>query len=150
MPHAEPTARLESLLRERILVIDGAMGTMIQAEGLAEADFRGERFGAVVGLGDARGAKRVGLDQVGARREIGVVDPADHVRAREHEDLVVAAQIARVIAEAIAAEVRLAEAARLDHRPHRAVDHEDPLGEDRLERVAGAFGLQCGPPGPAV
>ena len=44
MPDADPTHRLESLLRERILVIDGAMGTMIQAEGLSEADFRGERF----------------------------------------------------------------------------------------------------------
>ena len=37
-------ARLESLLAERILVLDGAMGTMIQAEGLGEADYRGERF----------------------------------------------------------------------------------------------------------
>ncbi|MFT4519486.1 MAG: 5-methyltetrahydrofolate--homocysteine methyltransferase [Halioglobus sp.] len=35
---------LEQALKERILVIDGAMGTMIQAEGLVEADFRGERF----------------------------------------------------------------------------------------------------------
>ena len=31
-------------LAERILVIDGAMGTMIQAYPLEEADFRGERF----------------------------------------------------------------------------------------------------------
>jgi len=37
-------ARLESLLAERILLLDGAMGTMIQRERLAEADFRGERF----------------------------------------------------------------------------------------------------------
>ncbi|GAB5449866.1 MAG: methionine synthase [Halioglobus sp.] len=36
--------RLEQALRDRILVIDGAMGTMIQAEQLEEADFRGERF----------------------------------------------------------------------------------------------------------
>src|SRR5262245_54342706 len=35
---------LDRLLRERILVIDGAMGTMLQAVPLAEADFRGERF----------------------------------------------------------------------------------------------------------
>ena len=33
-----------SLLRERILVLDGAMGTMIQREVLDEAAFRGERF----------------------------------------------------------------------------------------------------------
>jgi 5-methyltetrahydrofolate--homocysteine methyltransferase len=35
---------LEKALQQRILVLDGAMGTMIQAEGLQEADFRGERF----------------------------------------------------------------------------------------------------------
>jgi 5-methyltetrahydrofolate--homocysteine methyltransferase len=31
-------------LRERILVLDGAMGTMVQAQRLSEADFRGQRF----------------------------------------------------------------------------------------------------------
>src|SRR5882762_3641847 len=35
---------LERLLRERIVVIDGAMGTMIQMQNLDEAAFRGERF----------------------------------------------------------------------------------------------------------
>ena len=35
---------LEQLLQERILIIDGAMGTMIQARSLEEKDFRGERF----------------------------------------------------------------------------------------------------------
>ncbi len=40
----ERLARLESLLTERIVVIDGAMGTMIQTLGLGETDFRGERF----------------------------------------------------------------------------------------------------------
>ena len=35
---------LHELLQERILVIDGAMGTMIQRHGLNEADYRGERF----------------------------------------------------------------------------------------------------------
>jgi 5-methyltetrahydrofolate--homocysteine methyltransferase len=34
----------EKLLRERILVLDGAMGSLIQQRGLDEADFRGERF----------------------------------------------------------------------------------------------------------
>ena len=36
--------RLESALRDRILLFDGAMGTMIQRHELGEADFRGERF----------------------------------------------------------------------------------------------------------
>ena len=35
---------LQSLLAERILVLDGAMGTMIQRERLSEEQFRGERF----------------------------------------------------------------------------------------------------------
>ena len=38
------TATLQSLLAERILVLDGAMGTMIQRERLTEEQFRGERF----------------------------------------------------------------------------------------------------------
>jgi 5-methyltetrahydrofolate--homocysteine methyltransferase len=35
---------IQSVLKERILVIDGAMGTMIQRYKLSEADYRGERF----------------------------------------------------------------------------------------------------------
>ncbi|HJU42884.1 MAG TPA: methionine synthase [Vicinamibacterales bacterium] len=35
---------LNRLLRQRILVLDGAMGTMVQRRKLSEADFRGERF----------------------------------------------------------------------------------------------------------
>jgi len=35
---------LHQALRERILLLDGAMGTMIQAYGLGEDDYRGERF----------------------------------------------------------------------------------------------------------
>ena len=39
-------AQLERLLDKRILVLDGAMGTMIQGYRLAEADYRGGRFAA--------------------------------------------------------------------------------------------------------
>ena len=35
---------LDQILRQRILIFDGAMGTMIQGYGLEEEDFRGERF----------------------------------------------------------------------------------------------------------
>ena len=38
------SASLEALLQQRILVLDGAMGTMIQQRKLDEAAFRGERF----------------------------------------------------------------------------------------------------------
>jgi 5-methyltetrahydrofolate--homocysteine methyltransferase len=36
--------KINDILKERILIIDGAMGTMIQRHKLEEADFRGERF----------------------------------------------------------------------------------------------------------
>lgn len=37
-------AKIEELLQERILVLDGAMGTMLQQYHFSEEDFRGERF----------------------------------------------------------------------------------------------------------
>ncbi len=36
--------RLEALCRQRILVLDGATGSLIQGLGLSEAEFRGERY----------------------------------------------------------------------------------------------------------
>src|SRR2546421_4318769 len=46
-PLAARTARIAALhdaLAQRILVLDGAMGTMVQREALTEAQFRGARF----------------------------------------------------------------------------------------------------------
>ena len=40
----DATEQLTRLLAERVLVLDGAMGTMIQRYKLEEADYRGERF----------------------------------------------------------------------------------------------------------
>ena len=37
-------AKIEDILKERIMILDGAMGTMIQRYPLEEADFRGDRF----------------------------------------------------------------------------------------------------------
>jgi 5-methyltetrahydrofolate--homocysteine methyltransferase len=39
-------AELNGLMRQRILLLDGAMGTMIQARKLTEADYRGREFAA--------------------------------------------------------------------------------------------------------
>ena len=41
---ADRTAELKALLEQRILILDGAMGTMIQRHKLQEADYRGTRF----------------------------------------------------------------------------------------------------------
>ena len=47
---AEASATMETTLRrlaaERMLVLDGAMGTMIQSLGLDESGYRGARFDA--------------------------------------------------------------------------------------------------------
>ena len=42
-------ASIETLVRERILILDGAMGTMIQQYNLTEEDFRGKRFAQIPG-----------------------------------------------------------------------------------------------------
>ena len=36
--------KLQTALQQRILVLDGAMGTMVQRHQLQEQDYRGERF----------------------------------------------------------------------------------------------------------
>ncbi len=62
-------AQLERLLGERILILDGAMGTMIQSYKLAEADYRGARFAAFAR--DLRGNNDLlSLTQPGIIREI--------------------------------------------------------------------------------
>ena len=44
MTRAERTQALRDALASRIVILDGAMGTMIQGERLQEADYRGDRF----------------------------------------------------------------------------------------------------------
>ena len=49
MTRAERIEALKAAARERILILDGSWGVMIQRRGLAEADYRGDRFGDHVG-----------------------------------------------------------------------------------------------------
>ena len=43
-PQPDRSAELRALLAQRILILDGAMGTMVQRHGLVEADYRGTQF----------------------------------------------------------------------------------------------------------
>jgi 5-methyltetrahydrofolate--homocysteine methyltransferase len=43
-PHSSRTKAFLALLKQRLVILDGAMGTMIQQHRLGEADFRGSRF----------------------------------------------------------------------------------------------------------
>ena len=42
--HMDVRDRLASLAAERIVILDGAWGVLLQGRGLSEEDFRGERF----------------------------------------------------------------------------------------------------------
>ena len=41
--------QFNDILRDKILILDGGMGTMIQGYKLSEEDYRGERFADFVG-----------------------------------------------------------------------------------------------------
>ena len=129
-------AALLDALGQRILVIDGAMGTMVQARGLGEADYRGERFA------------RHPRDLKGNHELLNLTRP-DVVEAVHREYLAAGADIietntftATRIAqsdygtEALAHEINLA-AARAARRAADAVMGEEP---GRVCWVAGALG----------
>ena len=44
MERQERIQRMMDAFEQRILLLDGAMGTMIQGYGLSETDYRGDRF----------------------------------------------------------------------------------------------------------
>jgi hypothetical protein len=84
-----------------------------------------QRLGAVVGLRNRLAVERVRFDQVGAGLEVRAVDLLDEVGAREHQEVVVAAQLLRMGREPVTPEVLFLQAVGLDHRPHGAVQDED-------------------------
>src|SRR6185503_393315 len=73
------------------------------------------------------------LDDVRARLEIGVVNLADDVGTREHQEVVVALEVVRMIAQPLAAKLRLCQPITLNHRPHRAIEQEDAPGEQLVK-----------------
>jgi 5-methyltetrahydrofolate--homocysteine methyltransferase len=78
LPWREPArvARLHEALATRVLVIDGAMGTMIQRHGLSEDDYRGERFADGFDRERATGTPACGHDQRGNNDLLSLTRPA--------------------------------------------------------------------------
>src|SRR6185437_13255537 len=127
--------QLRALARERILVLDGAMGTMIQALKLEEEEFRGARFDAwnreVRGNNDL-----LNLTKPDAIRDIHLAylrAGADIVATNTFSSTAIAQ--ADYGMEGIAHELNLA-GARLAHEAARMASEED--GRPRF--VAGALG----------
>ena len=94
-----------------------------------DVDLVGQRLEAVVGLRDRRGRERVGLDDVGAGLEVLRVDAGDVVGLRQDEQIAVALEVVRVIARSASPRKSASVSFEpLDHRAHRAVEHENALG----------------------
>ncbi len=70
------------------------------------------------------------------------MDGADDVGLGQHQQVVVALQVAGPVGEAVAAEVGLAQPVLLDHRPHRAVEDQDTLGQLGLELFSSVHSCQ--------
>ena len=109
--------------------------------GRLEVQLVGEVLHAVVGLGDALGAEGVRRDDVGAGLEVLAVDGPDDVGLAQAEQVAVAAHLLVPVGEPVAAVARLVEPVALDHRAHRAVDHQDALAQERRQRLGGVGAL---------
>ena len=124
--------------RPAVLLL-GEVGRLTREAGTLAVQFDCQRLHAVIGLGDGGARKGVGLDDVGAGQEVIEVDGPDGVGLCEVEEVIVAAQIARPLDEAAAAEVGLRELVTLNHRAHGAVEHQDALAGGTEE----GFGSGC-------
>ncbi len=67
----------------------------------------------------------IGLDNVRAGGEIGVVDLANNLRLAEDQQVVIAFQVARPIGKAFAAEILLTQTIALDHGAHAPVQNQN-------------------------
>jgi hypothetical protein len=104
-----------------------AVGALATETGCGEVDVAHRMLQCIIGLADRGGVEGVGLADVGAGREIGVVQLGHEVGAGEAQQIVVALQRMAVILEMAVAEIILAEPLLLEHHAPRAVEHEDSL-----------------------
>ena len=104
----------------------------------------GQRGQTVVLLRNRGGAEGVGLHDVGSGGEVLLVDALDHVRPRQHQQIVVALQVLGMVCQARAAEVGLGQLLLLDHRAHRAVEDDDALLENRGQGCRAGVGDPMG------
>ncbi len=72
------------------------------------------------------------------------VDPADDLRLRESQQVVVARLLAMVVAEAVTVVVVLLELVALDHGAHGTVEHQDATAQQFAQEV-GTVRLQVRP-----
>ena len=108
----------------------GGIGGASRQPGAGDVDLvdQGRVAEPVLALGDGGRRERVGGDDVGTGRQVPGVQIEHGVGLGQHEQVEVSCERLCVIAEAIAADVGLVEAQRLDLAAAGAVEHEDPRG----------------------
>ena len=130
------TDRLHALVASRVLLLDGAMGTMIQRHTLGERDFRGDRFRShshdLKGNGDVLALTRP--DVIGGIHREYLAAGADIIETNTFSSTAIAQ--ADYGLEALAYELNL-EGTRL---ARAAADEWSARTPDRLRFVAGAMG----------
>jgi hypothetical protein len=103
--------------------------------GTSEVQFMDEVFEVVIGLRNTRRIEGVGLDQIGAGRQVFRMDGPDEFGPGQQQQVVVALEVVRMRCKAAAAVIGLAQRMTLDHRSHRSVEDQDVLFE-----TGGQFG----------
>ena len=105
----------------------------------------------VVRLADRRRREGVRRRDVGAGREVVVVDPRDDLGPRDVQQVGIAGDVVRVVAEPLAAVRLLAAQLALDEDAPRPVEDGDPFAEDASSRwrVSGTALLPSSQPGSA-
>ena len=101
-----------------------------------DVDLIGQLAQTVLRLGHPRRVEGTGLDDVGAGLEVRAMDAGHRVRAGQHQQVVVALQVARMVRQTAAAVVGLGQLQLLDHRAHRAIQDQDAFGEQAPQFVA--------------
>ena len=105
--------------------------------GIFASAFLTRIFHKELALRDARGRKRVRLDDVRACFEKAAMDVLNDVRTRDRKDVPVVQDVLLIVAEALTASGGLIENALVfvpaNRRPHGPVDHEDTLAHGGFE-----------------
>ena len=84
-------------------------------------------FHAIIGLGNCRGRKRIGFENIRARNGVGIMDFLDSLGLRQGQKVVIALKLAVAGAEALAAEMLFMKTKSLNLGSHRAVEDQDAL-----------------------
>ncbi len=113
----------------------GALGGATHDEGALAVEVIDRAFHLVIGLRDARGRKRVGLQNIRPRHGVAEMDILDRIRLRQDQKVVIALLVTGTPNETITAEVVLVKSKALDLRAHGTIENEDALFSRLFQRL---------------